>query len=88
MLIDRDVAATLGQETVAILDAGGYTSPSGRHVSLRAALEATRSATAEYPPERNPPLPTNQAGTTAITVENATVLVVGRRLRPVERSQR
>jgi hypothetical protein len=35
MLIDRDVAARLGRETVAILDAGGYTSPAGRHVSLR-----------------------------------------------------
>jgi hypothetical protein len=47
MLIDRDVAARLGHETVAILDAGGYTSPSGRHVSLRAVLEASRGATVE-----------------------------------------
>lgn len=76
----RDLAAKLGHETVALLRAGGYTTESGRHVDLRGALAASRADTVEYPPERQPPTPARGDAATRITVENDTVLAVGRRL--------
>jgi uncharacterized protein (TIGR02452 family) len=49
-------------------------------VDLRAALSAARLGTIEYPPERHPDFPTAGASTTKITVENDTVLSIGRRM--------
>jgi uncharacterized protein (TIGR02452 family) len=78
--MDRELAATLGHETVAILRAGRYTSPSGHDVDLRAALDACRDATVEYPPEHQLPLPAPGLRETQISVANDTVLAVGRRI--------
>jgi uncharacterized protein (TIGR02452 family) len=79
-LLDHDVAAKLGRETVLLMRSGGYTAPSDRYVDLRAALDATRSDTIEYPPDRQPVFPGAGEATTRITVENDTVLSVGRRM--------
>ncbi len=76
----RDLAAKLGHETVALLWAGGYTTGSGRHVDLRGGLAASRAKTVEYPPERQAPMPERGGAATRITVENETVLAVGRRM--------
>jgi len=79
--IDRDVAAGLGHGTVSILRAGGYTAPSGGHVDLRAALDGCVVGTVEYRPERQVDLPsTRRNARTIITVENDTVLEIGRRM--------
>ena len=80
MLIDRDFAEQLGHETVGILKAGGYTARAGTRIDLSAELDRCRHATVEYPPDS--PLSTQSQSRyrTAITVENATVLDVGRRL--------
>jgi uncharacterized protein (TIGR02452 family) len=80
MLMDRKRAASLGHETLQILRAGRYAAPSGRIVHIRPALDASAERTVEYPPET----PIAAARTTTaharISVENATVLEVGRRL--------
>jgi uncharacterized protein (TIGR02452 family) len=79
--IDRAVAARLGLEAVAILRAGGYTTPSGRHVDLRPALDACVAGTVEHPPDERIDPPSPRLGVrTIITVENDTVLSVGRRM--------
>lgn len=80
-LMDRDLAERLGRETVNILREGTYTSPSGHAVDLRAALARSVGGTVEYPgtsPGEGRPNPRN--ANTAIAVENATVLEVGRRM--------
>ena len=78
--VPRELAAKLGHETVALLRAGGYTTEAGRHVDLRAALAASLAKTVEYPPERHPRTPARGGAATRITVENETVLAVGRRM--------
>src|SRR4051812_1757081 len=81
MQIDRDVAAKLGRETVAMLRAGGYTAPSGRYVDLKEALDACIAGTVEYRPEQQVDLPSAARNArTVITIENDTVLSVGRRM--------
>ena len=80
-LMDRELAARLGLETVDILRERSYTSPSGQLVDLHAALAVSIAGTVEYPPGS----PAGGAGTpadasTLITVENQTVLEVGRRM--------
>jgi hypothetical protein len=79
MLIDRTLAARLGRETLSILRAGGYRAPSGQWVSLDDLLNRSREATVEYPPDRMLSAPAPGGLETAITLENATVLEVGRR---------
>jgi len=78
--ISRETARKLGHETVGFLRAGGYRAPSGRVADLTAALEASTRGTVEYPPEHTlHPAPT--AGPQPrITVENQSILVVGRRM--------
>jgi uncharacterized protein (TIGR02452 family) len=78
--ISRELATRLGHETVGFLRAGGYRSPSGRVVDLTASLEASTGGTVEYRPERAlHPAPVS--GTSPrITVENQSILVVGRRM--------
>ena len=56
MLIDIEHAKRIGRETVAILQAGNYTAPSGRTVVLDALLDECRKGTIEYPPDRAMPL--------------------------------
>lgn len=78
--MDRGFATQLGRETVAILNAGHYTSPSGARVDLAAELDRSRQATVEYPPDGPVPSLSEPRFRTTIAVENATVLEVGRRL--------
>jgi uncharacterized protein (TIGR02452 family) len=80
MLMDRGRAAQLGRETVEILRAGHYTARSGRTVDLTGALARCKDGTIEYPPERRVGSPTTAARETRVSVENETVLAVGRRL--------
>jgi uncharacterized protein (TIGR02452 family) len=77
-LMPRDRAAALGRETLELLRAGGYTTPSGRLVDLCASLEASARGTVEYPPERRVGLPPAGIAPSRISVENQTVLEVGR----------
>jgi uncharacterized protein (TIGR02452 family) len=79
-MMERAHAARLGRETVALLSVANYRSPSGRHIELRAALDAARQGTVEYPPGKNVPLPTPRGARTVFSVENDTVLAVGRRM--------
>ena len=79
-LMERHIAARLGQETVSILRSGGYSAASGRYVDLRPSLDACRSATVEYPPSRNPVFAGVGSAGTRIVVENETVLAIGRRM--------
>src|SRR5688572_2140997 len=79
-LMPRGVAERLGRETIQILRSGSYRAPSGRTVDLGTLLEAAVQATVEYPPERQPPRPAVQGPQPRITVENQTVLSVGRRM--------
>jgi len=77
--IDRKTAARLGNETVAILDAGGYDGPAG-HVALSDGLAAA-SAVRSYPPQLAVPRPpSGQSGRTTLEVVNETTLEAGRRL--------
>jgi uncharacterized protein (TIGR02452 family) len=79
-LIPRDEAAALGLETVRYIQAGRYQAPSGRQVDLAAALKAARVGTVEYPPDREPAALWVADRKTQISVENDTVLSVGRRM--------
>lgn len=79
----RNLAARLGHDTVRIIDAGGYAAPSGRWVDVRTALAAARAGTVEYSPDdddQSEPVAVPATAATRISVENATVLDVGRRL--------
>lgn len=79
-VLERSPAMVIGYDTVAILRDGHYTAPSGRDIGLRAALDACRHATIEYPPDREPALTIAGTAETRITVVNDTVLAVGRRM--------
>ena len=79
-LLPRDVAARLGHETVRILGEGGYRTPGGDWVDLGLALETARRGTVEYSPEDSVCTPGPAAEPCRLSVENATVLAVGRRL--------
>jgi uncharacterized protein (TIGR02452 family) len=79
-LMDRSLAMVVGYETVAILRAGSYTAPSGRDINLRGALDACRSATIEYPPNRPVPTPAPGPAQTSISVVNETVIDAGHRM--------
>lgn len=78
--MDRHRAAALGQETLQILRTGRYTAPSGRIVRIDAALGASVEGTVEHPPDTPIAVPATRTASTRITVENATVLEVGRQL--------
>ena len=77
-LIERKTAARLGQQTVAILDAGGYDGPAGRvELDLASAVAGVRS----YPPSVAVGLPTGERNAdTVFEVINETTLQAGRRL--------
>lgn len=80
MLITRERAATLGQETLRIIRAGRYTAPAGRTVDLRAAIAAARAATHTHPPDEVVPLPATGQHPTRITVTNEATLDAAARL--------
>jgi len=77
--IDRSLAARLGTQTVALMDAGGYEGPAG-WVDLRSRLDAARDGTCSHPPDA--PIPTAKATrtTTRYEVRNETTLQAARRL--------
>ena len=79
-LLPRDVAARLGHETLQILRVKSYRSASGRLVDLGARLDAAAQGTVEYPPERQVTWAPGRGPQPSITVENETVLSVGRRM--------
>jgi uncharacterized protein (TIGR02452 family) len=74
----HDVAARLGHETIRILEAKSYRAPSGRTIDLASVFDAALEGTVEYPPERDVAQPASQRPQHRITVENETVLTVGR----------
>lgn len=76
----RHLAARWGQEAVQIVRAGGYVAPSGQHVAVKAAVDAAARNTREYPPERAVPALTPRGALPTVSVENASVMVVGRRM--------
>jgi uncharacterized protein (TIGR02452 family) len=80
MLMPRETAARLGQQVLRILGTGRYTTPAGREVDVTGAVEACRAATVEYPPDAEVPPPVPGPAHTRITVENRSVLEVGRRM--------
>jgi uncharacterized protein (TIGR02452 family) len=53
--ISRDLAAQLGREAVAIIEAGQYSSPSGRKVEIAPFVDRAVKGTASYPPARELP---------------------------------
>ena len=78
--IPRDVAARLGQGAVEIIRAGHYLSPSGTRVDIGAEVEAAVGQTVAYPPEREIRCELDLGLSPQISVENKTVLEVGRHL--------
>jgi len=77
--MNRKKAARLGQETVALVDAGMYES-GGERVDIRAAVRAAIDGTREYPPGEGPPLPAPTARATRVEVTTETTLAACRRL--------
>jgi len=77
--MSRDQAATVGRETVQILEAGCYRAPSGRLVDIADLLRQAVEGTRDYPPEQ--PLVVGDPSTskTAIAVVNETTLTAARR---------
>src|SRR5512132_2052510 len=70
MHIDRSRAAEVGRDTVRILDEGGYRSPSGAWVDLRALLERAVRETQEYPPNCRVENNIDRGNPPTIAVEN------------------
>src|SRR5919112_2239869 len=79
-LLDRGVAVGIGNDTLHILLDRRYTAPSGRQVDLARALDRCIAATVECPPDTETVRPTKRRVRTRFSVENATVLRVGRRM--------
>jgi uncharacterized protein (TIGR02452 family) len=80
MLISRERAVELGQETVAILKAGRYRTRTGRVVEIGEALERAVAGTCSYPPSLRLPDAPRGGHRTRFEVENETTLAVIRRL--------
>jgi uncharacterized protein (TIGR02452 family) len=76
----RSDLANLAEETLAILQAGQYTSPSGRVVDLGKHLREAKDGTCGYPPEARVPVPAFPDRLTRIEVVNASTLEVVRAL--------
>jgi len=75
----RDVAARYGYEAFAIGERGGYTTPSGRQVDIKAAVERAVRDTVSYPPDHTLELSAPGPHTTSIEVVNETTLSGARR---------
>jgi hypothetical protein len=81
MHIDRSRAAEVGRDTVRILDEGGYRSPSGAWVDLRALLERAVRETQEYPPNCRVENNIDRGNPPTIAVENGTPSIGARMTR-------
>lgn len=78
--IDRDLAAALGAEAVAITSAGRYRTADGRDVDIAAAVAASVSGTVCYPPEQHLTVPAPRFERTRFSVENDDTLSAARSL--------
>jgi uncharacterized protein (TIGR02452 family) len=76
----RSRMASVAEETLAILKAGQYTSPSGRIVNLGKHLRQAKDGTCTYPPEARVHVPAFPDRPTSIEVVNASTLSVARGL--------
>ncbi len=72
--------ASVAEETLAILNAGQYVSPSGRVVNLAKALRQAKAGTCSYSPQAKVQLPAFPDRRTRIEVVNASTLDVARGL--------
>jgi uncharacterized protein (TIGR02452 family) len=77
--MSRSHRASLAEETLAILETGRYTSPSGRLVDLRQHLRRAKDGTHSYPPDARVPVPAVRDRRTRIEVVNASTLDAARR---------
>ncbi|GAB4217461.1 MAG: TIGR02452 family protein [Roseiflexaceae bacterium] len=80
MSLDRNRAAAVAQETLRIMQEGGYTAPSGAYVELREELEWAVRGTVSYPAGTTPPPPLSGVYDTSISVTNETTLAAAQRL--------
>jgi len=83
--IERSVAAHLGHSAVAALEAGSYTTPTGREVDWAPAVARAEAAKVSIPPDAELPsaaLPL--FATTEVQVTNETTLGAARRLRDAD----
>jgi uncharacterized protein (TIGR02452 family) len=80
MYPDRHRAAELGQESVRIIEAGRYTTPSGRTVDISEAVRVAKLGTRAYPAEHAVPMTLPGESTTHIDVTNETTLAAAARL--------
>ena len=76
----RAECARQGQQAVAITTEGGYVTPSGRRVDLRAAIDAAVAGTRDYRPEAAVGAPSTRSAATRIRVVNGTSLTSARQL--------
>jgi uncharacterized protein (TIGR02452 family) len=79
-IINRDRAAELGREAIAIIEASQYVGPSGRVVAIDELVSRAIAGTRSYPLEEPVALPKTRSFPTQITVENDTTLAVAHRL--------
>ena len=80
MQMNRKRASELGHETVAIVEAGRYTTETGRDVEIGPLVRRAVESTKTYPPGCELPLPPSPGRTEEIEVANETTLVAARRL--------
>ena len=82
MRLNRAQRAQMAQETLRIIDEGHYTSPSGQHVDISAAVAASVAGTREFPSGHRVRLPAHlqHRHTTRIVVRNETTLAAAHRL--------
>jgi uncharacterized protein (TIGR02452 family) len=79
-MIPRSRAAQLGRETVAILEAGYYTAPSGRQVSVAEAVARAREATRLHGPDHFPQDAIEKVDATVLEVTDESTLAAASRL--------
>lgn len=76
----RSKAAEIARDTVRVVTHGGYTTPAGRVVLLRDAVDAAYLGTVSYPPYSALPKVVPSGKPTRFEVVNDTTLAVARRL--------
>jgi uncharacterized protein (TIGR02452 family) len=80
MGINRNRAAQIAQDTLAIVDTGRYTNRAGRVVPLRHLIDAAKRGTVSYPPQASLPRVVPSGRATRLEVTNETTLAAARRL--------
>jgi uncharacterized protein (TIGR02452 family) len=78
--MSRERAGQLAQETIEILEAGRYTSPSGRVVLIGEGVRRAVAATEAYPPEKTVPSKREGSHDTTYAVRKESTLEAARRL--------